>query len=800
MTRQLKKEHSPSRLKPLMMLQAQLPSWSIWLGFVLSVALLVGGPASAWAQVAASSPPPQADSQSKDEKTSSLKSASPSPTIAQPKARVMTPFGPMDFTPAQLPASAAPAPAAQQPAPPKQPPLPSPTGIPQPPVKNSTQQTQAPPPQQQPAEPANPASSPATGEQSNPPAGVVPPTAAEPGAQAENNTASTIALNLENADLYQVLRIIATELKINYVVDPNVKGTVTINTSGPVSRASLFSVLESILQINGAAMVKAEGYYRVVPIAEAKQSALPLEFAKAPGAAPAPGDTLVLQVVQMQFVSALEMSKILAPFVTPAGQIVVNERSNILLIVETPAKLKQIGEIVDLFDSATFSRQRVQLFRIVNNSTKTVIPELKDVFAGYALSKDSVVRFVAIDSLNAVLAISPSPEVFKDVEEWIHRLDEPPPHDVGLQNFVYLVQNAKSSDLRDILVELYGGQNPKQQALPQSTTPPNPMVPREAQEEQERAQLPAATERIQGQIRFISDTKNNGLIVQATPHDYEIVKRTIAQLDLLPRQVLIDARIYEVDLTGDLSFGVSAFLQNNSSLTAPNATLGQILAGAAGGTLQAQTFALIGATRSLQLFLNATENRSRVRTLSAPSILVTDNTSARIQVGAEVPTPIGSSLTPVQSGGNSLFAQTIQYQDTGVILTVTPHINASGIVLLNITQEVSTAVPNTTSQIVAPVINKNSFQTSVILSDGEPLALGGIINTSVTFNTNRVPVLGNIPVLGALFGTTSKNTSRTELVLMLTPHVLQDVSHAAASTKDFLSNMNEVKKAMGEVK
>ena len=769
--------------KPALLLESRLPQWRIWPGLLLSAALLIGGAVSAVAQGDPSSPPPPADNQPKIEKTPSSKSASAGPATAPSKTRVMTPFGPMDFTLSAPPASAEPAPAEQQPVGPKKPPFP----IPPP----------APRPQQQPP--------PAAAQQSNPPAGDVSGTPAQPGAQAGNNADSSIALNLENADLYQVLRIIATELKINYVVDPSVKGTVTINTAGSVSRASLFSVLESILQINGAGIVKAEGYYRILPIAEAKGSALPLEFAKAPGAAPAPGDTLVLQVVQLQFVSAVEMSKILTPFVTPAGQIVVNDRSNLLLVVETPAKLKQIGEIVDLFDSPTFSRQRVQLFRIVNNSTKILIPELKDVFAGYALSKDSVVRFVPIESLNAVLAISPSPELFKDVEDWIHRLDEPPQHDVGLQNFVYTVQNAKSSDLRDILVELYGGQNPRQQQPPPQSTATaaaNPMVPREVQQdEQERAQLPQASERIQGLIRFISDNKNNALIVQATPHDYEIVKRTIAQLDILPRQVLIDARIYEVDLTGDLSFGVSAFLQKNSSVTnPPPATLGQILAGGTGGTLTAQTFALIGATRTLQAFLNATDNRSRVRTLSAPSILVTDNTSARIQVGAEVPTPTGSSLTPVQSGGSSLFAQTIQYQDTGVILTVTPHINASGIVVLNITQEVSAAVPNTTSGIVAPVINKNSFQTSVILSDGEPLALGGIITTSVNYATNRVPILGSIPGVGALFGTTSKNTNRTELVLLLTPHVLQDVPQAAASTKDFLDKMGEVKKSMAHMK
>ena len=131
--------------------------------------------------------------------------------------------------------------------------------------------------------------------------------------------------------------------------------------------------------------------------------------------------------------------------------------------------------------------------------------------------------------------------------------------------------------------------------------------------------------------------------------------------------------------------------------------------------------------------------------------------------------------------------------DTGVILTVTPHINASGIVLLNITQEVSSAVPNTTSAVVAPVIKKNAFQTSVVLSDGEPLALGGIIITSDSVTTDRIPILGAIPKLGALFGQTTKNTTRTELVLLLTPHVLQDLPHAAANTQDFLERMQTKK-------
>jgi general secretion pathway protein D len=731
-------------------------------GLVLGGSLIVLG-AEAQQTDPSSSPKlaQKAETQNSQPKSEALSVAAPSPTNRDPYP-IMTPFGPIHVIP---------------------------------PVQANAQSSQTPPSPQQSAPPAKPDTAQAQ-DQSNAPS---PPSSTTPPAAQPNAQASAVALNLENADLYQVLRIIGSELKINYVVDPSVKGTVTINTAGSVSRSDLFSILQSILQVNGAAIVKGDGYYRVVPISEAKLSALPLEFAKAPEAAPSPGETLVLQVIPMHFVPAKEMSKVLTPFVSPAGEIVLSEQANVLLIVEAPAKLKQISEIVRVFDSPTFSRQRVQVFPVANNSARSLITELQNVFAGYALSGTSAIRFVPLESMNAVLAISPSPEVFEDIQQWISRLDQPP-REVGIQNFVYMVQNAKAADLRDILIQLYGGEVPKPQAPPSPATPPNPMVSPQVLEEQEKAQAPPARERVQGSLRIMSDDKNNALIVQATPHDYEIVKRTLVQLDILPRQVLIDAKIYEVELTGNLSMGISAFLQNNASLTSPPSSIGSFSGGQAGGSLQAQTFAIIGATRTLQLFLNATENSGRVRILSDPSILVTDNGSARIQIGAQIPVPIGSALTPIQANGTSLFAQTIQYVDTGVILTVTPHINASGIVLLTISQEVSSAAANTTSQIVAPIINKNAFQTSVVLSDGEPLALGGIISTTVSYNRDRIPILGDIPKLGALFGNTSKNTSRTELVLLLTPHVLRDVPAAAANTQEFLSHLAETRKAMEQLK
>lgn len=633
---------------------------------------------------------------------------------------------------------------------------------------------------------------------------------------------SAVALNLENADLYQVLRIIGSELKINYIVDPAVKGTVTINTSASVNRAELFNLLQMILAINGAAAVKSNGYYSIVPLGSAKQQPMNFHYAKEAEEGALPEDAFTLMVVPMRFMSATEMSKILTPFMSPAGQIVVQDKGNIMLITDSATKLRQLAEITKVFDDPVIGRQRVRLFPVANNLAQNLVPELKSVFAGYGLSTgSSAIQFVPMDRLNSILAISPSPEVFDEVEQWIKKLDQPA-HDAGMRNFIYKVQNAKASELKDILGSLYsaGGvpvaQAPTQaqgQNQPTGTSSENPATvmgptsgmaapsgaaPRSGANtlanpfESAGAATagPAATLRMQSDVRIMADDRNNVLIIQATAHDYDMVLRTLQELDTLPKQVMIDARIYEVDLTGDLTFGLSAFLDKTANLKNPIITTsGSFTTGFA-----AQTFAILHNSYQLQLFLTATENRSRVKTLSAPSILVTDNTPARIQVGAEVPVPVGSALTPVQSGGTSIFAQTIQFRDTGVILTVTPRINASGVVTLNLAQEVSSAQPNATGVSGAPQINKSQFQTTVMLQDGQTLALGGIITESTTNSRNRIPLLGDIPGIGMLFGSTSLSKTRKELVLLITPHVAQDIPQAAATTDDLLSRMKDLKR------
>lgn len=634
-----------------------------------------------------------------------------------------------------------------------------------------------------------------------PPAGATPLQPQQPPAAPSQQTGdepANIGLQLDNADIYGVIRIIGDELKLNYVIDPAVKGTVNVNTTETLRRSDLLPILETILKINGATMIKIGNFYQIVPANTAVRQPLPVEERRT---AAAPDDQMVTQIVRMKYVAAREMSAILTPYLSESGNLVVHDGGNILLITERRSGLRKLLEVIDVFDTNAFEGERVRLFPVKNATARDLIPDLQKIFAGYALSANATaIRFVAMDRINSVLVVTPNRAVFPEVEKWVERLDQP----LGMatpdiRNFVYKVRNAKALDIQSVLSQLYAGQAPLAPTPTAGPAPfPQPAFPTppaaEAPSGQPAAGVPAALPR--SNIKIIADSVNNALVVQATPQDYQQIERTIQQLDILPRQVLIDAQIYEVVLDDSLSLGLFAILQNRGTLTKPQTT-GSFAAGSGGPpSLSAQTFAFLGRARELVAFLNASENRSRVRTLSAPSVVVSDNLTADFQVGAEVPVPTSSSVTPVQAAGTNLFAQTIQFRPTGVLLKVKPQINDSGNVRLDIAQEVSQATANTTSDIVAPVIGKSTVTSSVVVRDGETLALGGFIRENQEVATSRIPLLGRIPIAGILFGSTRRVSGRTELIVLITPHVIRSFEEADLATEELKNKLKEVKKLL----
>ena len=678
--------------------------------------------------------------------------------------------------------------------------------------RNPATQQQEPPPESQsvpeadspptavpvpPAAPAEAAQQPAAlaEQQETPPAATPAPQ------ESQASPAVPIALHLENAELLQVIGIIAAELQMNYVVDPQVQGTVNINTLGQLYREDLFPLLQMILRINGATAIQTGNFFRIVPLQDVQR--LPLEPLVDPSAANLPeDDRMVMNIVPLQYVSAADMTQILTPFLSAGGHLFSQEQGNILMITDSSRSMRRLLELVGLFDTEVFTGQRARLYPVTNSDAGRLAAELEEVFSAYAFSGSaSAVRFVPIERINSILAVTASPGLYPEVQKWVERLDQPFPfQETGItviRNFIYKVENGKAEDLASILSQLHGTFL-LPQVVPAGAGAPSPSLGTSQLTAPGRG-LPgmglgtAATAAL-SHIRIVPDTINNQLVIQATAQEYEQIRQTLQQLDIIPRQVMIEAKVYEVDLTGALSAGVSAFLQNRTNAERkPLASFATALNVSVG--------TLVGKTRELLLFLNAAELRSQARVISAPSILVSDNVTARISVGTEIPILTSQALVGGgQVGGTSLFTNTIQNRDTGVLLTITPRINSSGLVNLQIQQEVSAPLPPLPGGIQSPSIQKRSIETQVVVQDGETIAIGGIIQETRTLSTNRIPLLGRIPYLGILFGHTSLSSQKTELIILLTPTVIRNSLEAQRATTELRDKLKELQRILQEEK
>jgi general secretion pathway protein D len=606
---------------------------------------------------------------------------------------------------------------------------------------------------------------------------------------------SGASLVFNNADLIQVVQVIANLLHLNYVLDPAVKGTVTITTMGDISSADLMQILQTLLRINGASAIQTGNLWQIVPLKSIRQ--IPVHMER-PGDKPlSPGDEIVTELIPMQFVTAADMSKILKEFLSDAGSIISHDRGNILILTDASRNMARLLDLIRTFDSDALQNQRLQLFTVKNNSARSIIEDLKSIFSAYAMSdKDSAIRFVPLDRLNAVLVVAPNPASFDVVEQWIDKLDQPA-QIAGIRNYVYHLQYAKSGVIRGLLSELYGSVITKEVPVVGRPEPvvaaPSPTAGMSTSTilaqgtTQERVQQ---RERevygFQGNIKIVADDTNNMLIIQATPQDYDLIEQTLRQIDILPLQVLIEAQIFRIDLSHDFSLGIEYSLQQRG--TAPGGT--KPLADFTSGVLSGSMVLMNAGARELFARITSTENRTRAKTLSAPSIMVTDNQEARIQVGVSIPTLSSSGFSP---GSTNVVFNTVQNVDTGVILAVTPHVNANGMVGLKVTQEVSSPVPPPAGvSNISPSINRSSASTSFVIKDGETMAIAGIITEDKELTRSRIPLLGDIPILGGAFGSTGWTNKRSELVIFITPHVVTTLDQAKVVSDSLKKEMKNL--------
>jgi general secretion pathway protein D len=288
-------------------------------------------------------------------------------------------------------------------------------------------------------------------------------------------------------------------------------------------------------------------------------------------------------------------------------------------------------------------------------------------------------------------------------------------------------------------------------------------------------------------IKIVSDASQNALLILAAKDDYRRVERVIAMLDVLPNQVLIEATIAEVTLNDDLRFGVRWFFENKSG--SKRAVFSDLVSGAVASAFPGFSFAAKTVNGS-QVTLNALNEVGRVNVLASPSLMVLDKKTATLQIGNEVPITTQSAQSVLTPGAP--IVNSIAYKNTGVILDVTPRINVSGRILLDIEQEVSTVSRTDTSNIDSPTFGRRKVRTSVVVNDGESITLGGLIQDRTTHVETQVPVLGELPIIGNAFKDKQDTIEKTELIIMLTPRVVRDLNEAREVTDEYRSKIESL--------
>ena len=562
---------------------------------------------------------------------------------------------------------------------------------------------------------------------------------------------------------------------------------------------------------------------------------------------------LATYVIRVEFVPVKDLIEPIKLFMTEGGVIMPYERLNMLILTDYTDSVTRVLDIIHMLDNSYLDPDLVELIKVKNNASADVADDLKKIFGSGTKDSSTGISFVSLDRLNAIFVVAGSKRGLEEIRHWITELDAQSGR--NFQTYVYVVENSTASNIAMMLAAFYGGEQTSSYdsnasgsaaggASGNRNTQPgssgNSGLNRSGTSQSRTSSTLANQSYNQGDqsynsgqfggsmgglwgsnqrlgpqlnperkvtsqilrggeftglkdtVRLVVDDVNNSLIIQATSIDYAYILETIKKMDVLPRQARIDARIFEVELNDTLNFGVSAYLQKiGETANGTTLTTGSLV----GGTLTANTFGIVGNSRQILMQIEALKDKTKVKILESPSILALDGTQASFNVGAEYPYPGGSYISSV--GGS---ASNVQYRETGVTLMVLPRISASGTVTMDITQEISSAGASVAvgANENAPSFPKATVTNTFYVKDGETVAIAGLIRDSNTVGRTGIPFLSEIPILGSLFGTTTRTAKRTELIILITPHVIQSHEKLQEMSQELKDSLRNVRKMVDD--
>ena len=648
-----------------------------------------------------------------------------------------------------------------------------------------------------------------------------------------------VTLNFVDTDIREIVRaVLGTTLKVDYTIDPAVHGTGSIETPTPLPRSALIDTLEALLNQNGATMVRRNGIYDIVPISVAATSNL----AAGSGAVAAGAE-----VVPLRYASAKDLAKILEPYVGQGGKIIADPAGNALLVSGDAAVRQTLVGLISAFDIDILSGRSYALFPIGDGDPAKLAGELEKVLQAQsdgALA--GIVQVLPMERVNAILVVSAQPR-FLDAADRFFRLAQRVDDATQRSWHVYYVQNGQSADLEGLLQRAFTPGNVSPTPPPPGSTAPGagqqalgfgnaaggtpgiggaaggisttgtagtagtsgtggttgglgsglsgggatPAAAETPATEPLSAETGGGAAANPNRIRIIANRTNNALLVYATPNEYAVIEGMLHKIDIVPLQVLIEATIAEVDLNDQLQYGTQFFFKTDHVAE----TLGPSSINSSLPTIPGisnlnfpSTSPYFILSKGPNFALAALAQVTTVKVLSAPEIMVLDNQAARLQVGQQVPVLTGTATSTLAA--NAPVVNSVDYHETGVIMQVTPRVNTGGLVTLDIAQEVSdvaAAATNTVSG--SPTFDDQVFRTRVAVQDGQTVGLAGLIRDNVSEGNTGLPFLKDIPVLGTLFSTQGNSRMRTELLVLITPHVVRDQRDARALTEDLRSQL-----------
>lgn len=587
--------------------------------------------------------------------------------------------------------------------------------------------------------------------------------------------AQAITFNMRDAELATVISTIAEVTGKSFIIDPRVKGKVTVISSRPMTQAEAYQIFLSLLEVHGFAAIEVGKTIKIIPDVNAKQSPNPL----ANGGDPGSGDETVTRVIDVEYVAAAQLVPILRPMVPQQGHMVAYAPSNVLIISDRAANIERLVELIKRIDRPS-SESEVELVALEHASAAEVVriltalvqQEVKDPSMQGGSMNSRVM--IADERTNSVLLGGDKDSRIK-LRALIAHLDTPITSE-GNIHVIYL-RYSKAKDLVPVLTGV--GQS----------------IEEEKGAAKGKGAAPAAAGGGGGgktPTNIQADETTNSLVITATADVFRSLQGVIQQLDIRRAQVSVEAIIAEISARRASELGMQWLFDGSNADNSPVGAInfggdGSSIASIAtsvaakkppslGGGLTIGAGKITGDGFKFGALIRALEGDSSFNVLSTPNIVTMDNVEAEIKVGQVVPFVTGS-YTNVGDSGSSTPAspfQTINREDVGITLKVTPQINEGNAIKLDIEQTVSSLASSETA--AGSITNNRSIKTSILAEDGQTVVLGGLIKDNVDGNQQKVPLLGDIPLLGALFRYKSDNLEKTNLMVFIRPTILRDTA------------------------